>query len=360
MTRPAITVFGVASRRVRAILCPAAGHLGRVEPLLAIVVAVAFVACGESASPTAPSSPQPTNRANCSVTTVGLVPLADLPSGSYKGEPLGLDPGRTNTHPDYAAGLRIAQRIGPRNAAGAPDANGKYAFVSIGMSNTTMEFSTFKPLAERDPEKRPGLVVVDGAQGGQTAAIWCARPFSDAPWSVLDARLRDAGVTTAQVAVVWLKQADANPTAGWPAYAQALRDELAVLLRLLTQRFPNLEIAYLSSRTYAGYASTTLNPEPYAYESGFSVRWVIEDQLRGAGLNYDPTAGPVVAPWIAWGPYLWTDGMTGRKDGLTWSCSDVRSDDGTHPSTSGSQKVAQALLDFVHSDPTARLWFSGS
>jgi len=30
------------------------------------------------------------------------------------------------------------------------------------------------------------------------------------------------------------------------------------------------------------------------------------------GLNYNPSKGPVVAPWIAWGPYFWTDGPTPR------------------------------------------------
>ena len=59
-------------------------------------------------------------------------------------------------------------------------------------------------------------------------------------------------------------------------------------------RYPNLGLIYLASRTYAGYASTNLNPEPYAYEGGFSMRWLIERQQAGAaGLNADPERGPV-------------------------------------------------------------------
>lgn len=38
----------------------------------------------------------------------------------------------------------------------------------------------------------------------------------------------------------------------------------------------------MSSRTYGGYATTELNPEPYAYQSGFSVKWLVQDQLEGA------------------------------------------------------------------------------
>jgi hypothetical protein len=334
---------------------------------LCVAAALAgLLACGGSSStpatPTTPSiPPPPSGSANCALTSVGLIALTDLVSGTYKNEPGGLYPGRTNSHPNFGAGLKIAQGIGPRDAAGTPDPNGRYAFVSIGMSNTTMEFSVFKPLADAEPGKHPRLAIVDGAQGGQTAAIWSTRSFTDVPWSVLDTRLTQAGITAPQVAVVWLKQADATPTSGWPAYAQTLTNEIMVMLQMLKQHFPNLQIAYLSSRIYAGYASSTLNPEPYAYESAFSVRWVIEEQLRGTGsLNYDPKAGPVNSPWLAWGPYLWTDGTKGRRDGLTWSCSEVRSNDGTHPSDSGSQKVAQALLDFVRTDATARAWFYGS
>ena len=96
-----------------------------------------------------------------------------------------------------------------------------------------------------------------------------------------------------------------------------------------------------------------MNPEPYAYESGFSVRWTIEDQLSGA-LEYDG-ASPS-SPWISWGPYLWADGTTPRSDGLTWSCSDFGSD-GTHPSDAGRRKVAELLLSFFRSDATAREWY---
>ena len=63
------------------------------------------------------------------------------------------------------------------------------------------------------------------------------------------------------------------------------------------------------------------------------------------------------SPWLAWGPYLWTDGMKGRKDGLTWQREEV-AQDGTHPSPRGSQKVAKLLFDFLAKEETARPWFS--
>src|SRR5207247_1767488 len=102
----------------------------------------------------------------------------------------------------------------------------------------------------------------------------------------------------------------------------------------------------------------TENPEPFAYESGFAVQWIIADQINGTGnLNFDPTKGPVVAPYLSWGPYLWTDGTNPRSDGFEWLCSDLESDF-THPSADGGvPKVADQLLAFFKTDPTAVPWF---
>src|SRR5207302_5200495 len=66
---------------------------------------------------------------------------------------------------------------------------------------------------------------------------------------------------------------------------------------------------------------------------------------------------PVVAPWMSWGPYYWSNGMLGRKDGLEWDCADF-SADGTHPSsTNGQLKVATALMNFLKTDDTTTPWY---
>jgi hypothetical protein len=61
---------------------------------------------------------------------------------------------------------------------------------------------------------------------------------------------------------------------------QLEHDTLAVLQHAKAQ-FPNLRIVYLGSRTYGGYAIGGLNPEPYAYESAFAARWLIQRQMQG-------------------------------------------------------------------------------
>src|SRR5207248_577374 len=176
----------------------------------------------------------------------------------------------------------------------------------------------------------------------------------------LNSRLSAAGVTRQQVQVAWVKQALAHPSAlgGFPAHAQILQSDLEQIARNLKTNYPNIKLAYLSSRTRA-YTNdpATLNPEPFAYESAFAVRWMIADQLRGvANLNFDPNKGVVVAPWLAWASYLWADGTNPRSDKFTWLCSDVQSDF-THPSTTGRNKVAHELLAFFKTHATATPWF---
>lgn len=94
-----------------------------------------------------------------------------------------------------------------------------------------------------------------------------------------------------------------------------------------------------------------MNPEPYAYESAFVVRWLIEDQINGE-------EHLVKSPLLLWGPYLWANGEKGRRtDDLVWRSEDL-GPDGTHPSPSGQRKVAELLLKFFKTDPTAKAWFT--
>src|ERR1051325_6341134 len=113
---------------------------------------------------------------DCTLTTTGMTPVNDLGVRSYKGFPGGLYPNGINNPPPahLAAGMdRATNLVKPRNSAGVVDlANGKIVLISVGMSNTTQEFSQFVSLANADPSKNPQLVIVDGAQGGQDASTW--------------------------------------------------------------------------------------------------------------------------------------------------------------------------------------------
>jgi hypothetical protein len=290
--------------------------------------------------------------------STGLVPLPDLETGTYQGFEGGLYPGGRNTPPKehLQEGLRRAKQIQPLDAEGNRSSDGSIVLVSLGMSNTTQEFQAFQKLASEQGGVNPRLLIVDGAQGGQAANVtWDPEARF---WEVVDARLKMAGATPKQVQVVWMKQAVAGPIYSFPRSTTKLQEFLRANVQIMAERFPNLKIAYLSSRIYAGYATTPLNPEPYAYEGGFAVKWLIEEQIKGnPELNYDPGKGRVRAPWLAWGPYLWADGTKGRRqDRLVWLREDLVAD-GTHPSPSGRQKVGELLLHFLKTDPTARSWF---
>jgi hypothetical protein len=279
--------------------------------------------------------------ANCSGTSVSMTPLSDLGAHHYHGYTGGLY-GNGKNAPSAAflkTGLAAAKRLHP--------IDGRLVLLSIGMSNTTQEFSAFKRLADADARKNRQLTIVDGAQGGQDAEI--IKDPTARFWSVVDARIAAAGANAAQVQAVWLKEAIAREGNPFPADALRLEADLRQIVGILRARFPNLQLIYLSSRTYAGYATTALNPEPQAYDSGFAVRWLVNERLKGK----------LSGPWIAWGPYLWTNGERGRKDGLVWTCADTRPSDGTHPSESGQAKIAALLWTFFSTSSTAKSWFLG-
>lgn len=298
---------------------------------------------------------------NCSKTSTGLVPLSDLGTAKYAGFEGGLYGGGANAVPaaHRAAGLVVAGRVQPRAKDGSPDPkDGRIVVISCGMSNTTQEFSTWQRLSDADPERAGVVRLVDCAQGGQPAET-IANPNANY-WKVADQRIQNAGLTNAQVQVCWLKQAIRRPSAGFPQESQRLQGYLVQILQIMKARYPNLEQCFVSSRIYAGYATSTLNPEPYAYESAFAVQWLVRDQIGGSpALNYDANKGSVKAPWIAWGPYTWADGTKGRKiDALVWNCNDFAAD-GTHPSTSGRNKVAGLLDAHFRAGEYTKSWYIG-
>lgn len=331
-----------------------------------------ILACGGAA-------PAPKSEAsNSSPPSTSFVPLTDLENLTYLGFSGGLYFNGSDQVPadhDSVGKLRGAA-IRPLDSSGNPSPSGKIVLISLGMSNTTDEWcagssqppctpQSFMAKAAADSHvNHLTLVILDGAFGGQDAKTWTL-PTSPNFDRVRDSVLSPNGVSEKQVEAAWVKEADAGPTVSLPsssADAFALEKNLGEIVRAMKVRWPNLQQVFLSSRIYAGYATTNLNPEPYAYESGFSVKWLVQaqiEQMRGAGAVTDADAGDLnyltVAPWIVWGPYLWANGRTPRSDGLTWAPSDFQSD-GTHPGPSGVEKVANLLMSFFLNSPYAP-WF---
>jgi hypothetical protein len=312
----------------------------------------------------------------------GFVPFIDADGGTvHRGQPVFQYRAGAMPLQHRMAGIQRANSIVPLDTTGNPSDAGVYILLSIGFSNVTQEFCnempvpgppaacepwTFMGQLANDPAVRGkrGLVVMNGARGGQNTPMWDT-PMEPNYDRVLG-NLADAGFSEAQVQVVWTKIAHASPMVSLPdpaADAFLLEMDAANAVRAMKVRYPNLKMVFISSRTYGGWSIGDHNPEPYAYEQGFAVSWLVDDQIRqmaGGGMN--PDAGDLdystgVAPWLAWGPYFWTDGLRGRSDGLVWTPADVEGD-GVHASMLGEQKVGTMLRTFFKTSPFTRCWFT--
>jgi hypothetical protein len=278
-----------------------------------------------------------------------VTPLTDLGSARYLGFAGGLYPNGRNSRPaSYEkAGVALSATVQPLDKDGKLSNSGKIVMISIGMSNASSEFSEFIQLADNDPRKNPSTVMIDAARGGADARE-IALP-SGGYWFHVDRRLQANKISPSQVQIVWLKAALGYEPRAFPEKALLLQEALRSILEILRTKFACLKLVYVASRIYGGYSETDLSPEPIAYESAFAVKWLIEERIN----NPDPDRS---VPWVSWGPYLWADGMTPRRDGLIWERSDFEAD-GVHPSAQGALKVGTRLFQFFESDSSAQPWF---
>ncbi|KKQ25362.1 MAG: hypothetical protein US39_C0008G0025 [Microgenomates group bacterium GW2011_GWC1_37_12b] len=323
----------------------------------------------------------------CTSSDVSIsLPLTDLGTGEYyrltDTNPLtyiptgiigGLYPGGSNIRPPAheASGVGIAQSIQPLGSSGLPDPNGKIGMISAGMSNTQMDFQEFMGTVSADPNINPKLVVTNGAIGGGIIEAWVDPNYTDTNpvyqtiWQNFDDHIASAGLTRAQVQVVWAKVTQLQYKTQFPQDMQALTDMYVTLAQELKSRLPNLKIIYFSSRTRSYNYMTGLAPEPTAFENGFAVRWLVERQINGdPALNYNPDNGSVISAYISWGPYLWINGNTPRSDTRVWLASNLVGDC-THPSTAGLDYVSgtagpqgvSMMMEFFKTDTTSAPWF---
>ena len=312
-----------------------------------------------------------TGQPNCAAVTSGFTPINDLGKGTFTNAwnvvwQGGLYPNGSNFLPagHKSAGIQMASQIQYLNNNGNPDAvNGKIVWLSIGMSNGTQEAQQFIPIVNSYKGKNQKLTLVDGAVGGQTAAIISTPANSNYTtyWNTVNTRLTNSGVSAYQVQVVWIKEADVANAQPIKNYYDSLVVRLKRAVREIKVRFPNVKLCYFASRISARYASSALNPEPYSYYTGWAIKKVIEDQINGdLQLAYSGTN--TKSPWLSWGIYLWSDGDIPQKTNpnVFWSCPNDFQSDGTHPSVDGAKKVGNLLLDFFSNDSIASKWINAS
>src|SRR5437764_11383969 len=103
-----------------------------------------------------------------------MLQVLNKANGQYQGFERWLNADRQNVQPKahLKRATDAASKIVLLNSEGKPAADGKIVLMSVGMSNTTQEFSRFAQLANADPAKNPALTIVDSAQGGKAADSW--------------------------------------------------------------------------------------------------------------------------------------------------------------------------------------------
>jgi hypothetical protein len=324
-----------------------------------------------------------------------------------------------------AAGRKIAQSIVPLDANGNPDSvNGRIVYTIISVSNgypmwhngqagSDADTSvTFMTRANAEPAKNPKLTIAYGFEHQLLPPPPYTNNVIDPNGSFfpsLDYALSEQGLTPQQVQVALLFYPFGTTNGIYPGdpenlpfpnSARHMQAKVKTATLFAKAHFPNLKILYISTKGYTylplrGIMNRFINQsrnlihkniairphdvkeaikmvmrndipggpiEPWNHDLGWSVKWLIEDQINGdPSLNYDPARGAVHAPWISWGPYFWTygDGTPRAYDGFSWNCGDVY-DDGLHLSHSGMYKEVSLLLAQMRSDPTATPWFLGS
>src|SRR5207249_3194411 len=131
-------------------------------------------------------------------------------------------------------------------------------------------------------------------------------------------KITAAGLSAAQIQVVWMEHAQQQPTGDFQTSEQSLQGYITMIAKNVLTEFSNCKIIFVSTRTQSYVAIGSIydhNPEPYAYETGFANKLTIQAQTDQTDLCFDdPThfysCSPVVAPYICWGPYSWINGLT--------------------------------------------------
>ncbi len=235
---------------------------------------------------------------------------------------------------------------------------GVIGVVCVGMSNASQECGDFiqRLRGQYAGQVNPAVRVVNCAVGGHAIERWIDPAFDGTLWDDCVARrLPQAGVTLAQVRVVYHKAANQFTTAQGggplPAYPAAGSDyeafhrNLGAFAARVKAKFPQVQAVYTSSRTYGGFAGSVGRGEPLSYEEGHALNsWLREHRM-------------VDGVWYGWGPYLWAGDCAGGVRNGGGVCYD-RADyveDGVHPSAAGQGKVS----GLIHARFRRDAWYRG-
>ena len=255
----------------------------------------------------------------------------------------------------HGKGEIIAATLQPLDGNGSVDVSGgKIVVIAEGMSNTRDEMNAFAELlAARQSEVNTKLEFRNLSEGGCDLVCWVEN---------------GVGATDPQVQVALVKhsnnrpqQADGTPqqpnsyfpdkdSKRFPQHALTTKNLLKLRVLDLKKKYPNLKLLFITSRSFGGWSCSPSGNdyrEPVAFEEGFAVKWLLEDQILGTDPDLAFEGNNPQAPWLAWGPYLWDP---------TWT-EDLYRSDGTHLCKAGADSVAQLWYTYLATESTAWPWF---
>lgn len=282
----------------------------------------------------------------CEQTSIGQMPLdTDAEHGG-----LGLYSNGSNVAPHVEWGRTVSDMIVPLLPDGTPaERGGKIVLAGVGgMSHYKQWFQKFLELYRLEYGLTRRLTLVN-LHEANFAAREIAVELSDAYWARVMEKLVKRNISPLQVQVLWMGNTVRNQSKPYPADADEIEVYMEIILNEALRRFPNTKQAFLSPVNYFGYALPGApQREPYACDEGYGFQSLINGRVSHHAL-----------PYVAWGPYLWADGLNPRpSDGLIWKCDDYAAKDLVHPSDSGKLKAGKMILDFFKSNQ-ATGWFRG-
>ncbi|MFZ1633219.1 MAG: hypothetical protein WAT43_05040 [Chitinophagales bacterium] len=293
----------------------------------------------------------------CNPNATGNIPIPDLGIQQFNGFTGGKYPNGKNEIPvdHYNKGMLLANTIKPLNKAGEVDSlHGKIGMMVLGYSTAAMTGRFVRDIVEL--QKNPYLEIIIGAQGGRD--INSMTDSNSTYWTNIDSTLKAQQMNRNQVQVIWMSSGDIYTfSEAFPQQCYTQLPKYQTALRNIKKYYPNCKIVFLSDRTYAGYIGINGEgpkelKEPTAYYNGWTIKWLIEKQIQDSiGYNYPDL------PFLDWGPYLWTDGTTGNKQGYKWECDDAGKG-GIHPSSKGRMKEAAMVYLYFKQHPYLKSLFN--
>jgi len=264
------------------------------------------------------------------------IPLTQLGTDTYFGEQGGLYPGGANVPPtaykseldQIAISLSTENQVVVLSLGMSMQQNASAGFLNNGWASGTTPTGT---------AVNPAFRFINGAVGSKQQN-W-VDPNSSV-WGRGLTALAQQGLTANDVDVVFYHNAWAGPSSlPFPNHAVNMKESAQITMGLIQEKYPNVQMILVANRHYA-LSPTSKHPEPYAYEEGFSWKWLIEDRI-----NCTADCGVL----IAWYAEEWVPDWANHSEYYV--------DDGLHLSGAGQAASAEIWYSWMSTLPYIAPWY---